>query len=316
MANTASGISSQIGVGVESTVGTRVVPTRFYELVPPETLKYKRVRKWSKALRANRFMPRRAHMLAQWVEGDIPMELSPQSAGIWFKHTLGSVVTTGSGPYTHTFSHGPLDALGLTVQVNRPDSSAVDRPADYVGCQITKMKIEAKVDEVVMWTISVYGQHEDTTQSLAAASYPTLTPYVFTHGVVTLSGTEYAVKDITLEIDTGLRTGRHFMRSTNPERPKASKSAKTRMVSAVINSDFDDLTMHNRFKNQTQGAMTLVFTSGTNVLTISGTVEYEEDSWNIQDEDMLNNGIPLVFLHSTSDTSAFQVVLVNSDSTP
>lgn len=312
----ASGIGSQIGLAAESTVGTRVAPSRFFEFTK-ESLRLVRPRVPSKALRANRYMSRRAYQLAQYVEGDVEFELAPQSTGLVWKHALGSVMTTGSGPYTHTFSHGALDALGFTIQVNRPDSSGTDRPFDYLGCQITRLALAAKADDVVMATMSVYGQHEDTSQSLASASYPSSwTPYTFVHGVLSLAGTEVSVKEVGVEIETGLQTGRHFMRSTTPQRPKASVSARTRDVGGTILCDFEGLTAYNRFVNQTAAALSLVFTSGTNVLTITGNIEFDGETPNVTSEDMLEQRLPWKALHATSDTSAFQVVLVNSDSTP
>ncbi len=312
----ASGIGGQWGFGVESPIGTRATPTVFLEFTK-ESLKYNRPRKTSQAIRANRLTPRRAYQLAQWVDGDVEFELAPQSIGKLIKHTMGSVSTSGAGPYTHTFTHGAVDALGLTFQVNRPDSSATDRPFDYVGCQITKLAISANADDIVMGTVSVYGQHEDTAQSLASASYPSSwTPFTFVHGVIQLAAAEVSVKSVSVEFDTGLQTGRHFLRSTTPQKPKPSISAHTRDIGGTIVCDFESLTAYNRFVNQTAAALSLVFTSGTNVLTITGNIEFDGDTPNIQSEDMLEQRLPWKALHATSDTSAFQIVLTNSDSTP
>lgn len=312
----ASGIGGQWGIGVESPIGTRATPTVFLEFTK-ESLKLNRPRKTSSAIRANRFTPRRAYQLAQWVDGDVEFELAPQSVGKLIKHTFGSVSTSGAGPYMHTFTHGAVDALGLTFQINRPDSSATDRPFDYTGLQVTKLSLAANVDDIVMATVSVYGQHEDTAQTLASASYPsTWTPFTFLHGVLTLAGTEVSVKSVSVDVDTGLQTGRHFLRTTTPQRPKASISAHTRDIGGTIVADFESLTAYNRFVNQTAAALTLTFTSGTNILAITGNIEFDGETPNITSEDMLEQRLPWKALHATSDTSAFQMVLTNSDSTP
>jgi hypothetical protein len=312
----ASGIGGQWGLKAESTVGTRVVPDRFLEFTK-ESLHLVPSRKASGGIRAGRHTKRRTYDLAGHVEGDIEFEFAPQSTGLIFKHTLGGVSTSGAGPYTHTFSHGVLDALGATIQIGRPSSDGTVNPFDYVGCQITKLDLAAKVDDILTGTMSVYGAYEDTGQSLASASYPSSwTPYTYAHGVLQIASSEVAVKDIGISIETGLHTGRHFIRSTTPQRPKASLSAMTRTITGTMNCDFEGLTAYNRFVNKTAASLSLVFTSGSNVLTISGNVEFTGDTPTIDGEDMLNQSLPFEFMHATSDSSAFSVVLVNSDSTP
>lgn len=312
----ASGIASQLGFKAESTVGTRVVPDRFIEYVS-ESLKLDQEFLPSRGLRASRHTPRRRHKGRQSVSGDVVFELAPQSTGLIFKHTLGGVDTTGSGPYTHTFTHGVLDDLAFTVQISKPDEGGTARPFDIVGAQITNLKLDARVGEIVMATMSLYGAHEDRSQSLASASYPaSWTPYTYLHGVLTIASSEYAATEVSIDIPTGIRTGRHVIRSTNPERPRKSRSQNTRAIGGTIRSDFFDLTAYERAVNQTAASLSLVFTSGTNVLTISGSVEFDVDSPNVSGEDMLELGLPFHFMHATSDASAFTVTLVNADSTP
>lgn len=311
----ASGLGSQLGFAAESTPGTRQTPTRFLEFVD-ENLRYHRTKVWSRGIRAGRHTRTRGHQLGGWVDGPIKIELAPQSTALLFKHLLGAVVTTGSGPYLHTFSHGVLDALTMTVQINRPDEGGTDRPFDFVGMQFTGGKLEAKINELVYLTLDTYGAYEDTTQSLAAASYPSSwTPFTFVHGSLSL-GSAYDVSAIELTIPTGLRTGRHAIRATNPERPKVSKSQNRREIVGRMQSDFFDLTAYNRFKNQTAATLTLTFTSGTNILTITGNVEFDEpDGPKVSGEEMLEIGLPFAFCHATSDATAFTITLQNSDAT-
>lgn len=313
MTGVASGIQSQLGLKAETTVGTRVVPDRFFEFTK-ESLKGRVTYKNSNGIRAGRFIRRRRSKMQEWCEGDVEFEFAPQSTALVWKHTLGTDVITGAGPYTHTFGYGPLDLLSLTIQVNRVDSSGTDRPFDYLGCQITRLRLAAKVGDFLMGTMSVYGSYEDTSQSLASASYPSSwTPYTFVHGVLSIAGSAYDIWDISIDIPTGLATGRHQIRSTTPSRPKPSLSQNTRDITGVLTSDFVDLTAYNRAKNQTAASLSLVFTSGTNVLTISGNVEFDVDTPTVQGEDVLKLTLPFTFLHATSDTSGFSVVLVNGD---
>lgn len=310
----ASGLGSQLGLAAESTPGTRQTPTRFLEFIE-EHFRFHRAPLWRKGLRAGRFLRHAKAQGVGYVDGNFKIELAPQSTALLFKHLLGSDTITGAGPYTHTFGMAVLDALTLTIQVNRPDEGGTDRPWDFIGMQFTAGRLEAKVNEYLYATFDCYGQTEDTTQALAAASYPaTWTPFTFVHGALTIAGSAYDVTEIQIDIPTGLRTGRHAIRATNPERPKVSKSQNRREITGRLMSDFFDLTAYNRFKNQTAASLSLVFTSGTNVLTISGNVEFDEpEGPNVTGEEMLTIGLPFSFLHATTDASGFSVVLVNSD---
>lgn len=313
----ASGLASQIGLAEESTYGTFVAPTRYVEFVQ-ESLGLDRARIESKGLRAGRRVLHRWAAGTQRVNGDIVLEAAAAGQAVLWKHMLGSVVTTGSNPYTHTCSPGDLAGKSLTIQVGKPDIGGVVRSHSFLGCKIATAELAAAIDEYVQLTLGIYGAHEDTAQTLGTASYPAaLSPWVFTHGSVTLAAAGFDVKEFSLSIDNGLATDRHFIRSTTPERPKEPLEEKRREITGLLTADFTDLTAYNRFVNGTEAALVLALNSGASAqLTITMNVRFDGETPKVGGDELLDQPLPFKATSGTSDAAAITVAIVNADATP
>lgn len=315
MSTNASGMSSQMGFAAEATPGTRQVPTRFNEF-NSETLQFHQNRIESEGIRAGRRIQHRWAPGASWVDGGIVQELGPQNTALWLKHCIGSNVTAGAGPYTHTITPGPLDALTLTVQILRPDISATDRVFDYCGLSVVDWALAAEVDAYLMLTTNMYGTEEKVDQALAAASYPaTYSPFVYTHGALTIAGSAYDVKQFQMGADNGLATGRHQIRATTPTFPKTSKESGIREITGSLTSDFVDLTAYNRFKNGTESALVMTFDAGAAAkLVITCNVRWDGDTPTVPGKQLLEQPLRFKCVSGTSDAAAFTAVVTNSDS--
>lgn len=313
----ASGLAAQVGIVAETTYGTYVAPTRFFEFVS-ETVSLERERIESVGLGAGRRVQRRWAAGVQRVTGDIEMEGAAQGFGLWWSHILGGVATTGTNPYTHTFTPGDLTGKSLTVQIGRPDIGGTVRAFSYLGCKVATAELAATVNEYARLTVSLYGAHEDTGQTLAVASYPaTLAPFTFVHGSVTVAGTAFDVRDATVSFDNALATDRHFIRVTTPERPKEPLEAGWRQVTGTLTADFTDLTAYNRYVNGTEAALELRFNAGASAqLTVTMNVRYDGETPNVGGPDLLELSLPFKAISVTSDAAAVTVTLINADATP
>lgn len=316
MSPIASGLAGQLVIAEEVTYGTYVAGTRGFEFTE-ESLQFEREQIESMGIRAGRRIQSRFAQGVQRVAGDVTLELSPQGMGLLFKHIMGTSNTTGAGPYVHTSSPGPLDGKSLSVQVGRPFSTGTVQSFSILGTKITQAEISAAVNEYAMMTLSLYGNHEDTGQTLATAAYPTLTPFVFTQGVLTVAGSGVDVRNFTLTIDNALIVDRHFIRATTPERSKEPLEGGYRQVTGSFESDFESLTAYNRFISGTTAAMVLTFTSGTNTLVITMNVRFDGETPTIgSPDDLVALQMGFKAVSPTSDAAAITAVLTNSDSTP
>lgn len=314
----ASGLAAQIGFVAESTFGTRATPTKFVEFAN-ESLKLTRERIETAGLRAGRRTLHRWAAGKQEVTGQIQMELPQATVGLLFKHFFGTVNTTGSNPYVHTFTPGTTDDKSLTIQVGRPSSAGTVTPFDYLGCSLTDLDLSYTVGDWVKATWGVYGIHEDTAQSLASASYSAAyAPFAWTQASVTLAGSDFAVMSADLKIARGLKTGRHFIRATTPERPKiALEGASLMDVTGTLVADFDSLTAYNRFVSGTEAALVLTANAGASAsLVITLNVRFDGETPVVDGPDMLKQSLPFKAVSSTSDAAAITAVLTNADTTP
>lgn len=317
MSPLASGLAGQWGFVDESTYGTFVAPTRFLEFLS-ESVKLERERIESNGIRAGRRILHRWAPGVQRVTGDIEFELAPQGTALLWKHILGAVATSGAGPYTHTLTPGDLSGKSMTVQIGRPDIGGTVRPFSYLGCKVATAELSLEVNEFVLMTVGLYGAHEDTGQALATASYPSgLSPFVFTHGSISLAGSAFDVRSASLSIDNGLATDRHFIRATTPERPKEPLEADRRAITGTLTADFTDLTAYNRFVNGTEAALVFTLNAGASAqTTITLNVRFDGDTPEIGGAELLEQSLPFKAVSATSDAAAITVVVINSDSAP
>lgn len=171
-----SGLSAQLMLAEESTYGTFVTPARAWDLVS-ETLQQKIDRIESKGLRGGR----RVLTSQQWVPGkvvvagDLMLEPDQVSFGVFWKHALGTVVTSGSSGvgFTHTCTPGDLTGKSLTVQVGRPDITGVIRPFSYTGCKVNQWELSCKAGELANLKVALVAQAESTAQTLGKPYYST-----------------------------------------------------------------------------------------------------------------------------------------------
>ena len=313
-----AGIDAQIGIAEEGTYGTYTAPTRFYEFLS-ESLKLEIERVWSTGLRAGRRTHHRWRAGTRSVTGDIQMELAPQDFALIWKHILGAPVTSGAGPYTHTFS-GPktTDTFSFTIQVGRPDEAGTVQPFSYLGCKITQAKLEAKVGDFVKSTFGIYGRDETTAQSLGTAAYDAnLAPFIFTDASLSVASTDVPVMDFDFTFNPTLATGRHRITATNPGLPKISLANGLAEISGKFTADFANLTQYQRYVNGTEAALVLNFNNGAaSQMSITMNVRFDGETPNVNGPTLLQINVPFVAVSSSTDAAAMTVVVTNSDSTP
>jgi hypothetical protein len=314
---TGTGLAAQIGMAIEGTPGTRQVPVRFFPFVS-ESMKLNQTRLASRGLRAGRRTKHQSDIAASFVDGNIEFEMAPQGLGVPLRAMMGTLVTTGVGPYTHTGTPGPLADDLLTVQVGRPFvGSTTVQPFDYIGCMVANWSIGFSIEDYATLSLGLSGVHEDTAQSLAAFTPPaTWRPFVFTAGVLSIAGSEQVIKSGSVSGDNAIDAPRHRMRSATPARPLTPAEGGMRSYTGQVECDFTSLVAYNRFVAGTEAALSLVFTQGAHTLTVAGNVVFTGETPNVSGPEALNQALPFEFLSTTSDAAALTITLVNGDATP
>jgi hypothetical protein len=183
----ASGLSGQVGAVAETTYGTPVTVSHFYEFLS-ETLTF--VPTWLDGMglksgqaynRASRTVQSRFD-----VTGDVVMEHTSgeaanavaDSMGFWWKWALGSTLTTPTlvlgTAYKQVHTNGSKAGQFLTAQVGRPQISGITvQPFTYTGLKVITWEFSCNDNQIAQLKVTCNAQTELTSTGLAAASYPT-----------------------------------------------------------------------------------------------------------------------------------------------
>src|SRR6266704_768064 len=183
----ASGLSGQGGAVAETTYGTPVTVTRFYEFLS-ENFQYNPAWLDGAGLKAGQAYNRASRTVVSQadVNGDLTMEHTSgeaataiaDSMGFWWKYALGAAFTTPvvvvGTAFAQTHVNGSKAGQFLTVQVGRPQISGVTvQPFTYTGVKVTDWEFSCNDNQIAQLKVTCDGQTELTSTGLAAASYPT-----------------------------------------------------------------------------------------------------------------------------------------------
>jgi len=261
-----SAILSQLGVVDETTYGTAVAVTKFFEFNSESIAgKYERIesesiRAGQKVLRTDRWIPN-----AKGAEGDIEIEVLTRGFGFWLKYMLGTVATgtTTDSATTHTATLGPLDGKSFTCQVGRPDITNTVRPYTYAGGKVTEWELKNSVDGVL--TCNFTCDFASETIPVASPSGPfalqafgipatgaDLFPYL--NGSLTIGGIEVPISEFSLKASNTLKTDRFFIRSTGGKREQREDGMRTYEWS--VTAEFEDLNQISRVASATRAGAT------------------------------------------------------------
>jgi Phage tail tube protein len=263
-----SGLAAQIGYAEESTYGTRVVPTRFLELVD-EGLSFEPGRDESQAIRSGNRVLRSDRWSAgrKVAGGSVSHEIANKGFSLLFKHMLGdapTITTPGGGTTSrdHTFD-GPGDPLGmmLTCQVGRPDVGGTVRPFDYLGCKVGSWEISQALDAYAMLSLELDARDEDTAQSLATASFPAgQTLFGWKDLAVTIGGAPFDVNTLTIAGENPSKTDRYFVGATTKKQPIVNALAP---ITCELTGEFESMTQYDRVRT---GATTQLVATWTGAI--------------------------------------------------
>ena len=323
----ASGLSAQIGYGVESVYGTRIVPTIFPEFLS-ESLKCNAGRIESKALRAGT----RVQRTDRWAKGPRDVggttvhELQSKGLGTLLKHALGANATSqpavGTDPtvYEHKSTLATPTGLGMTIQVGRPDNAGTVRPWDYLGCKVASFKLAGEVGGIPTLELTWFGTDESTAQTLATAGYATgLEVLNWTGTTVTIGGTAYVCQKVTVTGTHGMKTDRFNLGSTNRSEPIANAFS---VFGVEIESEYLDNTAYAHIAAGDTVAIVSKFTGSIISTTYAYALEVtlpavriDGETPNVAGTDLVSQPIKGTALDDSGADGAVKMVYRTTDAT-
>lgn len=217
-----SGLGGQCGIAPEVTYGTYVAPSRFLEVesAPFEFNPEFTSTAGIAAGRTGMLFSRRQATTRQG-SGSLQMEMATTKMGLLLQQLMGTTVTPVQQASTTAYlqSHalnGDATGKSLSIQIGIPRTTGVVDAYTYVGAKCTKGEFSAEVGETLKATFE-YDVRDLVTQTLAAATIPTLSPFHWGQSSLKIGstyGSETAVdgvSGVSLSIERAMKTDRFYM---------------------------------------------------------------------------------------------------------
>lgn len=309
------GHASWAGFGVESTYGTAVARTKFYEF-DSESLNFDMGYTPKPGVRSVDHWLTRAVKKKKDVSGSMDLAVSYSNMEVLFKHALGTNNTTGAGPYTHTITMTAAVPTGLSIEVNR-DAANVGAGSSwlYEGCQIESMTLSHEVEGFLMASFEFIGEDSSNT-TISTPTFATFDGISWDELAVTLNGTTLEIMGYELKLANNLAKDRFKLGGRTR---KGTGRAGAREVTGTLKMEYDAKAISDIYRVNSEtvaGGLLFTYTSGAKTLVIS----VPQPMFTGKDPSVDNSGpIPIEIAFKgyalISDNTSMAMVFVNSVTT-
>lgn len=262
-------------------------------------------------------------------DGDLSVEGVTKSLGFWLKHMMGApVITTppgGTNTRDHTFTITDLWNMSFTLQAGIPMAADIPavQPFTWVGCKIPTWEIGCDKDGVVDLKIGVDAKDEDTSRSLAVASYPSgLELLTWVGAYMTMDGRNADGMKFSLSKGKNLDTDRRFANRNNHKKREPILNDATDLKGALEN-EFHDMWAYYKFIAGTPISMVAVF-EGPSVIEAAykpmlqitmPTVRFDKAAAELQGVDVTKQPLPYVVEQPADGSQPLTIVYRTTDLT-
>jgi hypothetical protein len=280
-----SGLSSQIMVAAETTVGTAVTTTTGYEFMS-ENFVFNPTDLDGAGLKAGQAFERVSRHVRSRIDvnGDFTVEHADQGhMGLLWKHALGSALSAptliASTAYGQNHTPGTHAGLGLTVQVGEVQPDTTVRPFTWSGVKIPQWDFTCNDGQVAQLKLTTDAWNLDTAASLAVASY-TAGAGIFTFadatnfkiggtasttaGLTTVaSGVTMATlfKGLTVTGSTPMKSDRYGLGNAGVKKEQIENATPT--ITGSLDGEFTQRTeIFDLYKSNTQTVLQIDFSHG------------------------------------------------------
>lgn len=216
-----TGLAGQLGIADESTYGTYVAPTKFYE-IESESMAPDLVHLEGRGLRKRFVQTGRAPTVIRGAAGSFSLPVLTNGFGLLLKQLMGTYansVVSGTERRHRIEIAGADDTIGkFTLQVGRPAIDGTVHPFNFEGGKVTGFELRQDLDDILKLTVDVDAETVQTSSALEAASYASgATPFHFGQLAVTLNGSAVTTRGLGIRVNNGLITDRRFVGNSKKE---------------------------------------------------------------------------------------------------
>lgn len=204
------------------------------------------------------------------VAGDLNVELCPINIGRWLHYALGTVTSTGGGPYTHTFKVGDLPSFSLEKQFT---DLTTPQYFKFMGCKINSMKMSLKPGAMVDTTFNIIGAVFSVSLSSSSSGTTNTTGFTpfstFQANIRDGSPTPATISIVTecdFTVENNLDDTVFVLDNTSYRYSLPEGKVK---VSGTIKTLFEDMTLYYKAINSTETSLQINLVRGTGVGSIT-----------------------------------------------
>lgn len=247
------------------------------------------------------------------ISGSFETELFDTPMATLLNHMFGTVGTTGSDPYTHTYNLGSLGDKAFTLEEAIPNGVGTTYGFKYAGCKFTDWELSAAVGEFAKLSGNISAQSVATGGSPAAATYADSCPFTFVEAEVQLDGAPVVeAESFTISVNNALRTDSYRLGNQNI-RNQSHNAFRT--VEGSFEVEFTDLTIADLFLAGTDAEVIVTLDNGTQSLVVTlATVKLTGELPELGGPDVIKQTVSFMAYSETSDDSVIEAVLINSES--
>ena len=254
------------------------------------------------------------------VKGSITTELAPFGQGVFLKHLMGSLTTSGTTNYTHTFKIGALPT-SLCFEKGFTD---LGKYFLYNGVRISKASFDFKPSGFVDVSYEFAGQKETVSDTSFDATPSDLghTPFEGFQATILEGGSSIGtVTALKIDIDNDLQTDLYVIGGGGLVNSLPEGNVKVSGTATVI---FDSITLYNKAVNGTESSLKVSMTKGTGLGSAGNEyfemllpeLRYKASTPTIKDSKGIMLDLPFEGYYSnSSEASAIQIVLKNTQAT-
>ena len=256
------GRSAYIALGEESTYGTPVSTTGINNRVFSVSMARKQERERtthlsqsSAAFAVNTFDG------FEMAGGTIELPLVYKGIGLLLKSAIGSVATTGAGPFLHTFNPS-ADLPSMSINVQRGTGSS----EKFEGCMVSTMTLSCEAGGEARASFEIIA--ETALSRTGALSSPTFGDgaqiFHFQSSTLSYDSNTYSMRSMELSLDNKLERV-NYLGSKLTTQPQISD---VREVTLTVTMDLEDNNLYNSQISGTASNVEVTFTSGADSFNI------------------------------------------------
>jgi len=187
--------------------------------------------------------------------------VEPRDIPVLFKWALGSVETSGGGPYTHEFK--PVDQLKSFTAIIGAEGTY----RRLSGCLIDRLQLESALDYLTGSAEILAAREERDTEFTPSPDISMLPPFAFHQASLTLGGSEASAKlrAFRLRIDNNIPVDHLYGFG---ERYPRRIVVGGRTIEAQLELAFTDTAEYEAFLAGEELSLNLQFSDGSNSLAI------------------------------------------------